>query len=337
MPSVKWIKLTTSMFDDERIKLIQSMPEGDALLVVWVRLLVLAGKVNDGGFIYLSEGIPYTDEMLATIFQKPLNTTRLALSVFARFGMIEMTSRGIFLPSWQEHQNVEGLEKIQEQTRKRVAAHREKTRAAEAQHVTLPVTFGNVSVTLPVTQCNATELEVDLEEDLETPSIVPPRGGIGVGVPSESEHVAGYPGESLAVEMAAGTGSLSVDHSTTRDSMQMFTEFWAVYPKRAGKVAAEAAWLKLNPSKALQSKILAAIETAKKSRQWQREGGQYIPHPATWLNQRRWEDEAAMPPANRDSPASPYSKYDEAEIILRRIRAQGAEKQAAEVRCENSS
>jgi len=170
MPSVKWIRLTVSMFDDERIKLIQSMPEGDALLVVWVRLLVLAGKVNDGGFIYLSEGIPYTDEMLSTIFQKPLSTVRLALSVFARFGMTEMTSRGIFLPSWEEHQNVEGLEKIREQTRKRVAAHREK----DNSHVTL----GNVTVTLPVTQCNATDLEVDLEEDLETPPIVPPRGGL---------------------------------------------------------------------------------------------------------------------------------------------------------------
>jgi len=343
MPSVKWIRLTVSMFDDERIKLIQSMPEGDALLVVWVRLLVLAGKVNDGGFIYLSEGIPYTDEMLSTIFQKPLSTVRLALSVFARFGMTEMTSRGIFLPSWEEHQNVEGLEKIREQTRKRVAAHREK----DNSHVTL----GNVTVTLPVTQCNATELEVDLEEDLETPPIVPPRGGNGVGkqnegqesvTENENEHVAGHPGESLAVEMAAGTGSLSVDHSTTRDSTQMFAEFWAVYPKKAGKVAAEAAWLKLNPSKALERNILAAIETAKKSRQWQRDGGQYIPHPATWLNQRRWEDEEA----NRDSPAYrkvqqasaiSYGKYDEAESILRRIRAQEAEKKAAEMRCEESS
>ena len=126
----------------------------------------------------------------------------------------------------------------------------------------------------------------------------------------------------------------------------MFAEFWAVYPKKAGKVTAEAAWLKLNPSKALHSKILAAIETAKKSRQWQRDGGQYIPHPATWLNQRRWEDEAAMTPANRDFPAcrkvqqastSSYGKYDEAETILRRIRAQEAEKKATEMRCEDSS
>lgn len=337
MPSVKWIRLTVSMFDDERIKLIQSMPEGDALLVVWVRLLVLAGKVNDGGFIYLSEGIPYTDEMLSTIFQKPLSTVRLALSVFAHFGMTEMTARGIFLPSWEEHQNVEGLDKIREQTRKRVAAHREKD--------TSGVTLRNVTVTLPVTQCNATELEIDL--DLETPPIVPPKGGTGVeeqagrgeGVPrNEREQLAEHPGESLAVEMSRGAGGLTpADHSTT-PSGRGFNEFWVAYPRKAGRVAAEAAWRKLKPSEALLSEILSAIEAAKRSRQWQRDGGQYIPHPATWLNQRRWEDEAPMAPAKghvaahhqgNQASADSYAKYDTTDIVLRRIRAQEAEERAA--------
>jgi predicted phage replisome organizer len=67
---VKWIKITTSMFDDEKISLIQSIPEGDAVLVIWIRLLLLAGKVNDNGFIYLGDNLPYTEEMLATIFKK---------------------------------------------------------------------------------------------------------------------------------------------------------------------------------------------------------------------------------------------------------------------------
>ena len=68
MSDVKWIKLTTGMFDDEKIKLISDLPEADAIQLIWIRLLVLAGKVNDNGKIYLSENIPYTDEMLAAIF-----------------------------------------------------------------------------------------------------------------------------------------------------------------------------------------------------------------------------------------------------------------------------
>ena len=319
MTSVKWIRLTISMFDDEKIKLIQSMPEGDALLVIWVRLLVLAGKVNDGGFIYLSEGIPYTDEMLSTIFQKPLNTTRLALSIFAQFGMIEMTARGIFLPSWQETQNVEGLEKIQEQTRKRVAAHREKGRTSSMSHapyVTLPVTQCNVTCNATVTQCNATDIDLDI--DLEYPPIVPPEGG----------------GECHQNRVAAGNGTSPVEHSTTPDSVQGFNEFWTTFPKKVNKGAAESAWRKLKPSDALISEILSAIETAKRSRQWQRDGGQYIPHPATWLNQRRWEDETPAPAYSKSfsvgshrqqTPTDSHGKFDEAEIILRRIRQREAE------------
>lgn len=72
---------------------------------------------------------------------------------------------------------------------------------------------------------------------------------------------------------------------------QRFTEFWTFYPKKIGKGAAENVYRKLKPDDALHKTILAAIVKAKKSAQWTRDGGQYIPNPATWLNQKRWEDE----------------------------------------------
>jgi predicted phage replisome organizer len=92
MPDVKWIKITTEIFDDEKIKLIESMPDKDAVLVIWFKLLVQAGKCNGcnvTGAICLTDAIPYTEEMLSTIFNRPLNTIRLALDVFQKFGMIE--------------------------------------------------------------------------------------------------------------------------------------------------------------------------------------------------------------------------------------------------------
>lgn len=72
---------------------------------------------------------------------------------------------------------------------------------------------------------------------------------------------------------------------------EYFSIFWASYPKKVGKGAAEKSWKKIKPTKDLLEKMLNAIETAKQSMQWNKDNGQYIPNPATWLNQKRWEDE----------------------------------------------
>ena len=133
MAEVTWIKITTTMFDDEKIRIIESMPEADAILVIWIKLLALAGKCNRGGFIYLSEDIPYTEEMLATIFTRPLNTVRLALQTFTQFGMIcRVTSAKvtghIYVTNWEKHQNVEGMDKIREQNRIRKQRQRQNQR-----------------------------------------------------------------------------------------------------------------------------------------------------------------------------------------------------------------
>lgn len=156
--SVKWIKLSTSMFDDEKIKLIEQMPDADTILVIWVKLLAQAGKTNSSGYIFLSENIPYTDEMLSTIFSRPLSTIRLALKTFEDLGMIGIDDNSfISINNWEKHQNIEGLAKIREQTRKRVARHREKKALEQPK--------GKCNVT--VTQGNATEEELELEEELD--------------------------------------------------------------------------------------------------------------------------------------------------------------------------
>lgn len=155
MAEVKWIKITVDMFDDEKIKIIQSMPEGDALLVVWIKLITLAGKTNDGGYVYISENMPYTDEMLSVIMNKPLNTIRLALDTFIKLGMIENDIKGIYLLNFEKHQSLDKLAEIREQTRRRVARFREKQKALESGNE------DNASVTLR----NA--IDIDKEEDID--------------------------------------------------------------------------------------------------------------------------------------------------------------------------
>lgn len=127
MADIKWIKITTNMFEDEKIRLIDAMPERDTIHYVWVRLLVQAGKTNSNGFIFLGENIPYTEEMLSTIFCRPLTSIRLALKTLKDFKMIEVDDDNLIkIINWEKHQNVEGMERVREQNRIRAKNFREK-------------------------------------------------------------------------------------------------------------------------------------------------------------------------------------------------------------------
>lgn len=73
-----------------------------------------------------------------------------------------------------------------------------------------------------------------------------------------------------------------------------FDAFWKSYPRKIGKGAARKSWDKIKPSESLLAKIIFAVEQQKKSADWQKENGKYIPHPTTWLNQERWDDEVQL-------------------------------------------
>ncbi|NYC47985.1 putative phage replisome organizer [Clostridium beijerinckii] len=127
MADIKWIKLATNMHDDEKMKLIDSMPKRDTIHYVWIRILLLGGKLNANGKVFLSEGKPLTAKMLAVLFSRPLEDIKIALKVLSNFGMIEIASdKVIRIVNWDKHQNIEGMERVREQNRKRVENHREK-------------------------------------------------------------------------------------------------------------------------------------------------------------------------------------------------------------------
>lgn len=121
---VKWIKIVTDIFDDEKVLLIESMPEHDAVIVIWFKLLCLAGKNNNKGVFVLNERIAYTDEMLATIFRRPLNTIRMALKIFEQYGMVELINGVITIPNWGKHQTLDQIESRREYQREYMASKR---------------------------------------------------------------------------------------------------------------------------------------------------------------------------------------------------------------------
>lgn len=165
MVSVKWIKLSTAMFDDEKIKLIEQMPDADTILVIWIKLLSQAGKTNSSGYIFLSENIPFTEEMLATIFNRQVSTIRLALKTFEDLGMIGVDDNSfISISNWEKHQNVEGLDKIREQNRLRQQRYRDNK---DLKSLEAPKINKKKDSNVTVTSRNDTELELELEEELD--------------------------------------------------------------------------------------------------------------------------------------------------------------------------
>lgn len=129
MAEVKWIKIVTDIFDDEKMLLIESLPSADSLIVIWFKLLCLAGKNNNDGVFVLNDKIPYTEEMLATIFRRDINTVRLALKSFEDFGMIEIINGVITIPNWNKHQTLDSYEKKKERDRLYMAERRAKQKA----------------------------------------------------------------------------------------------------------------------------------------------------------------------------------------------------------------
>lgn len=132
MSEVKWIKITTDMFDNRKIKAIRKLPEGNNVILIWVMLLSLAGRCNASGMIFLTENIPYTNKMLADELGFEESIICIALSTLERFGMISRDENMLIsVNNWDEYQNVDGMERIREQTRKRVAEYRERKKACE--------------------------------------------------------------------------------------------------------------------------------------------------------------------------------------------------------------
>lgn len=157
MAEVKWIKLHTAMFDNSKIKYIRTLPEGNNMVLIWVMLLSKAGKCNASGFIFLTENIPYTPQMLAAEFGYDSYLIELALGTFAKLNMIQLEDHIIKIAGWEEHQNIDGLDRIREQTRKRVAKYRENQKQ-------LPC---NVTCNDTVTEGNAIEEEREEEEEID--------------------------------------------------------------------------------------------------------------------------------------------------------------------------
>ena len=115
MADVEWIKITTDMFDNRKIKYLRTLPEGNNIVLIWVMLLTRAGRCNSGGMIFLTENIPYTTKILADELGFDENIVKVAIAALEKLNMVTTNSGCLLIPGWEEYQNVDGMEKIKEQ------------------------------------------------------------------------------------------------------------------------------------------------------------------------------------------------------------------------------
>lgn len=128
MEKAKWIKVDTDIFDDDKIAIIEAMPESDTILVIWFKLLVLAGKQNNGGVFTIANGIPLNDEMIAAIIHRPIASVRNALKTFNALGMIDNVNNVISIIHWNEHQSLDNYEQAKAKNRERQRRFQERKR-----------------------------------------------------------------------------------------------------------------------------------------------------------------------------------------------------------------
>ena len=162
MADVKWIKLSTKLFDNRKIRQIECLPDGDAIIVIWLKLMCLAGNINDSGMVYFTKEIPYTDQMLATQFNRPLTTVQLALKTFEQFEMIEIIDNILHISNWEKYQNVDRLSELREYNR----IAKQKSRAKTKQK--LLEAAANVNDMSMTSQCSHdTDIDKDIDIDIE--------------------------------------------------------------------------------------------------------------------------------------------------------------------------
>lgn len=165
MADIKWIKICTDIFDDEKILLIESLPEADSIVVIWFKLLCFAGKQSNGGVFILNEKIAYTDEMFATIFRRSVETIRLAFDTFESFGMIKRVEGVVTIPNWEKYQSLDALEKKKEYNRKYMEAKRAKEKLLVAKS-------GTTSNTTVVSLDKDIEEEKEKDKDIEKDNLL---------------------------------------------------------------------------------------------------------------------------------------------------------------------
>lgn len=182
MSALKWIKVDTNIFANEKIKAIKMMKNSDEILVIWFELMALAGRCNNGGLLSIDTSEPMTTLMIANSIGRTQKRVEMAISIFEKYRMVEMINDFFYLSNWEKYQSTDKIERQREQTKIRVARSREKKKGqldADVTTVTIPLRNApsNADVTTvttplrnaPVTGGEDRSKKIDIDKEKENP------------------------------------------------------------------------------------------------------------------------------------------------------------------------
>ncbi len=168
MADVKWFKVVSDVFDDEKMLIIDALPCADSIIVIWFKLLAFAAKQNNSGVFMMNGRIPYTEEMLAAIFRRDVQKVRLAMQAFKDLEMVDIVNEVITIPNWNKHQNLDSYEQKKERDRQ----YQAKRRAAQKALIAKSSDVSDDCQTIPSSDVAVSEEEREEEKEKELHSFI---------------------------------------------------------------------------------------------------------------------------------------------------------------------
>lgn len=170
MAEVKWVKISTDIFENPKIVIISEMKDGSAMVLAWIKLITLAGRLNNSGKFSLKNDKNFDEKTIAKMIKISPKKFQNYLKVFEEFEMIFREKNTVSISNWDKYQSEDKLEKIRQQTRKRVQSHREK----QTENGDKKKRYNSVTERYG----NATDIDIDkeIEKDIEIYKEKHPKG-----------------------------------------------------------------------------------------------------------------------------------------------------------------
>ena len=268
-----WLKFKEDFFDSKRIKKLRKMAGGDTYVIIYLKMQLKALK-TDGMLEFTGVEQDFADELALDIDESP-DDVRVVLTFLLTYGMCECSDNiHYYLPYVIENTGSE-------------TAATQRWRDWKKRQDEAKVLETNTTPTLPQRTANV-EKEIEKEKEIEIES-----------KDREKNNTLTLTGSSICA--TTGPSQFYLD----------FERFWKAYPKKRNKETARRAFKKLK-GVSIET-LLEAIEKQKRSQDWLKDGGQYIPYPATWLNAGGWENEVGESSDGLDNLRNLYAMFEEEE------------------------
>lgn len=289
-----WLKLKEDFFDSERMSWLEEQENGKEYELFYLKLCLKSLKHN--GLLIRDLGtmvVPYDIKKLAEITRTDIDTAMVAMNVFKSIGLVEIEDDGSFFMN--QLSDMVGSETVGA-AQKRMRRARQKAlpngKADNVRSMSANLSAGLSAICPQEYRDKSIEYRyISCSSDDERP-LVEADASSSQSVTTVTEQRSNGNADTVT------EGRKKKNSAAVRD--ELFDRFWKAYPRKVGKDAARNAWAKRKPSAALTEQMIKALEWQKKTEQWQDKN--YIPHPATWLNQGRWKDERETPQEIKPAP-----------------------------------